>query len=109
MTIALTALVISSCCSSKNIEGEVPKDLLIEMQKKGFMEGEIVFSDVEGDCAYVIRTNGDAPENLDPINLVEDYKIDGQKIWFKFTSLRMKNRCDKARPIELKEIILRKT
>ncbi len=106
--IAFTALMISGCKSTKNVNGNDTKQIYGEMQKKGFVEGKIVFSDIEGDCAYTIKTTGDTPEYLDPVNLDEKYKIDGSQVWFKFTGLRRQNRCKKARPVQINEIMLRK-
>lgn len=104
ITIALTAFVLMSCASSKDLSQDVPKQDPKEMIAKGFVRGEIVYSDVEGDCEYTIHTIDDPVEYLDPFNLSDDFKRDGMKVWVKYTGLRQDNRCEKARPIEINEI-----
>ncbi|OAD90646.1 hypothetical protein A7A78_05235 [Aequorivita soesokkakensis] len=84
--------------------GEVidPQKLMAE----GYMLGTVVYSDKEGDCPYTIQMPGDKMEfyYLDPINLDESFKKDGQKVWIKFSGLRRMNRCDKATPAEIIDI-----
>lgn len=77
-----------------------------KMMAAGYLLGTIVYSDKEGDCPYTIQMPGDKMEfyYLDPINLEEKYKKDGQKVWIKFNGLRRMNRCDKATPAEITDI-----
>lgn len=77
-----------------------------KMMATGYLLGTIVYSDKEGDCPYTIQMPGDKMEfyYLDPINLDESYKKDGQKVWIKFAGLRRMNRCDKATPAEITDI-----
>ncbi|MDP2686355.1 MAG: hypothetical protein Q8O62_03980 [Aequorivita sp.] len=77
-----------------------------KMKAAGYFLGTIVYSDKEGDCPYTIQMPGDKMEfyYLDPINLEEKYKKDGQKVWIKFNGLRRMNRCDKATPAEITDI-----
>ncbi|SRX52336.1 hypothetical protein [Aequorivita sp. CIP111184] len=77
-----------------------------KMMAAGYLLGTIVYSDKEGDCPYTIQMPGDKMEfyYLDPINLEETYKKDGQKVWIKFNGLRRMNRCDKATPAEITDI-----
>lgn len=107
----LTALISLSCnSSSKATNGDGPDEEQIEMMAKkmkeaGFMSGTVVYSDVEGDCAYTIDVDSeDFKYLLDPINLDEKYQKDGAKIWMKFGGLRMPNRCEKANPVSIIEI-----
>jgi hypothetical protein len=81
------------------------KQMLIE----GFTMGVIVTSEEEGDCPIVIQMqDGERTYFLDPINIAEMYTaIDGDKIWFKYHPLRMMNRCNKANPVSLTEILKR--
>lgn len=75
----------------------------IKMLAEGYTLGTIVYSDKEGDCPYTIQMPGDKMEfyYLDPINLEESFKVDGQKVWIKYNGLRRMNRCDKATPAEV--------
>ncbi len=94
-----TTTASESSTSSGNLD---PQKLMAE----GYMLGTIVFSDKEGDCPYTIQMPGDKMEfyYLDPVNLDEKYKVDGQKVWIKFNGLRTMNRCDKATPAEITDI-----
>ena len=106
-TIALTVLMITSCGSTKKVASEDLIEVSNEIESGEFLKGQVIFSDVEGDCAYSIKTVGPGAELLDPINLTDEFKIAGQQIWFKYTGLRRANRCEKARPVEINEIKIR--
>lgn len=77
-----------------------------KLMAAGYILGTIVYSDKEGDCPYTIQMPGDKMEfyYLDPVNLEEKFKKDGQKVWIKFNGLRRMNRCDKATPAEITAI-----
>ncbi|MEM7185031.1 MAG: hypothetical protein AAF466_00125 [Bacteroidota bacterium] len=106
---ALTALVALSCCNQKATTDAMAESKKAEMQTKmttnGFKMGTIVTSKEEGDCAVVIKLEDkDYQYFLDPINLDEGFKTDGEKVWVKFNGLRMANRCVKANPVSIVEI-----
>lgn len=76
-----------------------------QMLKSGFLSAEVVESKAEGDCPFTLKLmNGDTPYYLDPINMTENFKINGEKVWVKFSGLRRMNRCDKASPVTITEI-----
>ena len=76
-----------------------------KMIEDGFTKGLIVTSIVEGDCPITIQVEGkEGPYFLDPMNLEDNYKTNGEKVWFKFAGLRRMNRCIKANPISILEI-----
>ncbi len=66
-----------------------------------------MYSDKENDCEYTIKMVGNSTYFLDPITLDDTFKKDGEKVWIKFRGLRQMNRCEKANPIELTEILKR--
>lgn len=110
-TLLLFAIVLfMSCSTTKNTEDAMDKtqNTSLETEKmieKGFLAGIIVSSKKEGECPFTIKVKGDeGAYHLDPINLDESFKKDGQKIWFTYNGLRMMNRCDYANPISIKEI-----
>ncbi len=75
------------------------------MIEEGFIKGTIISSKIEGDCPITIQVEGkEGSYFLDPINLEDNYKNDGEKVWFKFAGLRRMNRCEKANPISIIEI-----
>ena len=41
---------------------------------------------------------------LDPMNLTDEYKKHGEKVWVKYSGLRRMNRCIKANPVSINEI-----
>ena len=105
----LLALFLTNCSSTKTTTAITETKNTMEGEKKmienGFLAGEIVASTKENDCPFAIEVGGaDGVYYLDGINLEEEYKKGGEKIWFKFTPLRMMNRCDKANPITITEI-----
>lgn len=75
-----------------------------EMIEKGFSKGTITVNKSK-DCPYVLTVE-EYQDKLDPINLGEFFK-DGQipeRVWVKFSSLRMPSRCSEARPVSINEI-----
>lgn len=76
------------------------------MIMKGYLAGEISLSNKDGDCPVTIAVNGEnGTYYLDPINLEEKYHIDGLNVWFKYGGLRRMNRCLKANPVTINEIV----
>jgi|SRR5690606_16500491 len=99
---------ISEINSSETTSTETDTEImnLQKLKAEGYILGTIVYSDKEGDCPYTIQMRGDKMESyyLDPVNLEEKYKKDGQKVWFKFNGLRRMNRCNNASPVEITAI-----
>ncbi len=112
ITFILLSVFIFSCNSTtKTATNNSINDTQMESKKMidaGFIMGTVVSSEKEGDCSFTIQIEGvDGISFYDPINITDDFKKDGETIWFKFTGLRMMNRCDKANPIRIEEIQLR--
>ncbi|MFT7071938.1 hypothetical protein [Patiriisocius sp. Uisw_017] len=114
-SILFTLLVFTTaCCSSKKSSANAtqkPNEAIMtdaKMMEAGFKSGTIVASKIEGDCQFTIEMTGEKLYFLDPINLEEQYKKDGMEVWFTFTGLRMMNRCEKANPINVNEIQMKK-
>lgn len=102
-------LILFSCNSTNKSISTTSENEIQVMSKKmveeGFTAGEISFSTKEGDCPITIKIEGkDRVYYYDPINLSEEFKKEGEKIWFKFAGLRRMNRCDKASPVNIIEI-----
>jgi len=111
-TTLILVLVLFSCNSTnKSVSDSSEKESKLEtskMTEAGFLAGEISFSKKEGDCPITIKVEGkNGVYYLDPINLSEDFKKEGEKVWFKFGPLRRMNRCEKASPISIIEVIKR--
>lgn len=103
------SLLVFSCNTTVNsVSNSSENTIQIDskkMMEAGFIKGTIVTSEIKGDCPITIKVGGkEGAYFLDPINLEENYKKDGEKVWFKFNGLRMMNRCNKANPISVIEI-----
>jgi hypothetical protein len=90
-------------------ELEAQKIKAEKMMADGYLPGRIIYSDLADDCEYTIQLkNGDRDfYYVDPINLQENFRTDEQTIWVKFNGLRRMNRCEKASPVEIIEMINR--
>lgn len=103
-------ILLSSCISNKTNKSGAslsPDELAkieTEMIEKGYQKGLIVATDMAGDCAFIIETKDHAGLSYDALNLEDELKVDGEKIWFKFVALRMMNRCGHANPISLTDV-----
>ncbi len=71
-------------------------------ENENMIEGTIVLSDAEGDCACVIKTKDG--RTFDPVNLDQSLQKDGMKVKFSFTGLRMPNRCTTANPVRIETV-----
>jgi hypothetical protein len=113
-SIALVSILLISCCSTTKTTSNTSEDKLTttEMDKKintmidaGFSMAEVIESKTEGDCPFTLRIiDKDAPYLLDPINMTDQFKKNGKKVWVKYAGLRMMNRCEKANPVNIIEI-----
>jgi hypothetical protein len=105
-------MVLISCCSGQktgieNSASETNNDITMDAQKMmeaGFKQASIMASEETSACPFIMKMAGNDADLLDPINLDEKYMKQDMKIWVKYRNLRMQNRCDKARPVEIEEI-----
>jgi hypothetical protein len=112
ITLLLFSILCTACNASKSKEiKEENSTIMMEennkMEEAGYKKGTIVYSDKENDCEYTIKMEGNSAYFLDPEALEDTFKIDGELVWIKFRGLRRMNRCEKASPIELTEILKR--
>ena len=108
--ILLFSILLFSCSSTNNSLTASSEDKIQivkeKMMEAGFIKGTIVASKIEGDCPITIKVEGEnGAYYLDPIDLKEDFQIEGEQVWFKYGGLRRMNRCEKASPISIIEII----
>ena len=111
LALALIAVMTMAACGSTQEKNSTTGDNTgpavdeSNMIAQGYLKGIIRYSEAEGDCPYAIEVESDDYNYmLDPLNLEEAHKKDGHKVWFKFTPLRMPNRCEKASPVNLTEV-----
>lgn len=104
----LSALLMAVSCSTSKSTGNQSSMQNMEEEKKmlaeGYLKGTIKVYSSEGNCPYVIKVAAANPYYFDPVNLDEAFKMDGEKIWFKYNGLGMMNRCEKAVPVSLSAI-----
>lgn len=102
---ATALLCFISCKNTKEVAKENDKIQVTEtaFDPAEYTAGKIVYSQEKGDCEYTIQLK----EGIyyDPINLGDAYKKDGKLVYFKFRGLRMANRCSKATPISIEEML----
>lgn len=107
LTAVLIFLLAIMSCQTKNTTSETVKTSEGKMIEKGFKKATVIYSNQAGDCEYTFAVEGET--NLfDPVNLEDKFQKSQQKIWVKYTPLRMPNRCEKASPVEVTEIQPRK-
>ena len=101
--------VLVGCNSTKQVTSNENENSTMETAKelinKGYLEAELVNNNASKGtgCSTVIKlTSSKNNEVLDPINFEGKYEeLKNSKVWVKYTSLRMKNRCDEARPVNV--------
>ncbi len=103
----LLMVAMTSCSETKNTaasaitSSNTPTGT--DMTAEGFLAGIVKASADDSGCPYTIDAR-DSQYLYDPINLDDEYKKDGTKVWFKFHALRMQSRCTEATPIEITEM-----
>jgi len=112
--IILVPLFLYSCITTQGADEKKGKDekessQLIdskEMIEKGFVKGTLSTSK-STDCPYILTVEA-YKDKLDPINVQKFFKTEiPEKVWVKYSNLRMRNRCIEARPVSLIEITKR--
>lgn len=106
----LLMLFAFSCQPKKNTTHNSTMDMNqsdVKMSEQGFKKATVIYSELEGDCPYTLSVEGETTL-FDPINLGEEHKKSQTTIWVKYRPLRIPNRCDKANPVEITDINLRK-
>ena len=112
----LLLLTTGGCDSTKSSANEESKEAETKTQinsddmvKEGFVLGSIKINRGSA-CPYIIEDE-QLGLKYDPVNLDEEkfkkFKLEEQKIFFKFTPLRRMNRCNEASPIQLTAIEIR--
>lgn len=106
--ILLSTFIFSQSCKTvKTSETEKVSQVdSNNMIKDGYTKGVIKFTKSRS-CPHTITVNSYS-DSLDPININDFFKENvPEKVWIKFTSLRMRNRCDLGRPIRIIDIVER--
>ncbi|WP_144668646.1 hypothetical protein [Dokdonia sp. Hel_I_53] len=106
--LSLVAAVALSCCGQKAASEESNKSALTEevtFNPKGYTSGTIVQSKAQGDCEWAIQLeNGDFVETMD---MDKTFLESGKKVWLKYTPQRRMQRCTKASPVAVSEMVIR--
>lgn len=108
--------IIISCGVSQNQTQDIETNSAAEIEAKkieakakmaeGYLPGRIIYSDLADDCEYTIQLKDGEKDfyYVDPINLNENFKRNGQTVWVKYGGLGRMNRCEKAAPVSILEI-----
>lgn len=98
-------ICIASCKNTEEVANDNAKENVTEnaFDPTEYTSGTIVYSKEKDDCEYTIKIEDGL--YYDPINLEDSYKKDGMVVYFKFRGLRMMNRCNKANPVSIDEMI----
>jgi hypothetical protein len=111
LSLSLIILLSVTSCNTTNKATEATNNTEQQMDSKkmiadGYLAGQISISTEEGDCPVTIKVEGEnGAYYLDPIDLKGDFQIEGEQVWFKYGPLRRMNRCIKANPISIIEIV----
>jgi hypothetical protein len=92
-------LSISSCGNSKKGNLNAMSDMM--------MDGEVKISSVDGDCAiWIMSTKTSSFAGFYPVNLDEQFKVNGLKIAFNFTDSRapLPENCNNLKAIVISEV-----
>ncbi|WP_299241300.1 hypothetical protein [uncultured Aquimarina sp.] len=98
----LGMLVFNQSCKTAKAS-EMEKETQVDSNDKisdGYKKGVLKRTRVKS-CPYTITVDTYS-DSLDPVNIEDFFKENmPEKVWVKFTSLRMRNRCDMGRPIHI--------
>ncbi|MFY7671951.1 hypothetical protein ACOSP6_12770 [Tenacibaculum sp. MEBiC06402] len=105
LTLALSlSICFFSCNSSKKVTDSKQTNETPEyFTSSGYVKAIITNNSNNSGCALIVKLEG-SKELLDPLEINPDNYQNEQKIWFKFSSTRMMNRCEQARPVKVIDI-----
>ncbi|AXT52201.1 hypothetical protein D1818_15650 [Aquimarina sp. BL5] len=107
----MTIICLYSCNTTKRTDTKAVSDNKNNSQtinsekmlEKGFIKGTLS-TNKSKDCPYILTVEKYA-DKLDPINIQDFFKIDvPEKVWVKYSDLRMSSRCNDARPVSIQEM-----
>ncbi|AUC13943.1 hypothetical protein BTO06_01700 [Tenacibaculum sp. SZ-18] len=105
--IKLTLLIMSSICfcncnsSKKSVDSQTGLYSEESYIQDGYVKAVIKDNKSDSPCGSVLISIVDSKDILDPVNLENIIGKWGKNIWLKYNSLRMQNRCEVARPINV--------
>lgn len=105
--IAAATITISSCgqkaVTDKNLKTTDVKETTFDAT--GYTAGTIVQSKTEGDCKWSIELKDG--KYVEAIDMNKDFLVNGTTVWIKYTPQRRMQRCDKAAPVAINEMVKR--
>ena len=99
----LITLSFAACSQQKPVPvaaDETPEPAPTEMTENNRTIGVIKQAVTKEGCPFTIKTK-ELDYLLDPINLKEEFMVDGLRVRFDFLPLRRTNRCKEANPVEV--------
>lgn len=100
-------LLVAACAQHKELPVEAEKKegnpSTLVSDKNGTI-GVIQQATTKEGCPYTIRIK-ELSYLLDPINLSDEFKVDGLRVRFDYRPLRRANRCKEANPVEVVSMV----
>ncbi len=108
MLLALFAtLTFAACTPQKELPAAAEQEAQTpptEIPKKNGTIGVIHQATTKDGCPWTIQIK-EEEYLLDPINLKEEFMVDGLRVRFDYRTLRRTNRCKEANPIEVVSMV----
>jgi hypothetical protein len=103
---ALIALLFAQCNKSAGNLVEGSQTTKVDYKAEGFTSATIVWDKTaEAPCNYLIHTKDG--QILEAMDLSEDVKEDGTRIWLKWMAQRRPSQCSGAQPVGIQAIVKR--
>lgn len=101
-TIAYTVIIfLFSCNSSKGItDKDSNKESTESLIQEGYVRAVIIKNKANSGCPLTVSMEN-SKELLDPLEIKPEDFQNEEKIWIKYNSVRMMNRCNDARPVKV--------
>ena len=100
-------LLVAACAHHKELPVEAEKKEVTppaEMSENNRTIGVIQQATTKEGCPFTIRIK-EVSYLLDPINLKDEFKVEGLRVRFDYRQLRMANRCNEANPVEVVSMV----
>lgn len=97
--LSIVLMVASSCGNSKNNNANQAAEMM--------MDGEVRISNLDGECSlWIMSTKTSSFAGFYPVNLDDQFKVNGLKIAFNFTDSRapLPENCENLKAIVISEV-----
>jgi len=105
--VLFATLAFAGCTPQKDLPAEAGKEAQTqpaEMTEKNRTIGVVQQATTKEGCPWTIRIK-EVEYLLDPVNLADEFMVDGLRVRFDYLPLRRTNRCKEANPIEVRSMV----